>query len=316
MRYRHGNGTLRCLSKQANFSTSVIVLLVAIQGVAFAGDSVENCAPACRSGYVCFEGECLLGCNPKCATNETCLDGECIVVSQPKIMDSSIRDEKKCFPSCRTGYLCVDSKCISECNPPCRDSMQCIAGECVSYSPKSTRHKDMVCVPACGEGYECAAGKCEGFGPDCKATKFGLSLTAGYGYQYSGAGASLEVMFKNRNSLIFGAGYFPASMLGGSGSPGCGVGLRLAWGDRSRFVWDLVHFGLAGKYEEYSGEYESTTLWGFTSAMGYQFVGCGGFEFTITFGATIIAIGFDEANAMFGSPVVPTMNLGLGYKLF
>jgi len=49
-------------------------------------DHPSECAPACRSGYVCLEGTCVSACNPPCGAGETCTDaGECVAPpsSQP-----------------------------------------------------------------------------------------------------------------------------------------------------------------------------------------------------------------------------------------
>jgi hypothetical protein len=41
--------------------------------------AAQECAPACRTGYLCMEGQCVSACNPPCAAWELCTaNGECI----------------------------------------------------------------------------------------------------------------------------------------------------------------------------------------------------------------------------------------------
>jgi hypothetical protein len=41
--------------------------------------AATECAPACRTGYLCMEGQCVSACNPPCAASERCTaNGECL----------------------------------------------------------------------------------------------------------------------------------------------------------------------------------------------------------------------------------------------
>ncbi len=44
-------------------------------------DVARDCAPPCRSGYVCLDAVCVSACNPRCAEGERCdSNGECVAV--------------------------------------------------------------------------------------------------------------------------------------------------------------------------------------------------------------------------------------------
>jgi hypothetical protein len=146
-----------------------------------------------------------------------------------------------------------------------------------------------------------------------------IALTAGYGYEYAGFGVALEnYPVDSQFGLILGAGYFPPRDIKGvstDGTFGVGVGLRFVNGDQHRFIAD-VHFGLAGQAARETTTYigtekETDTLWGWTFAGGYQYLGQNGFVFQASLGTTYL-IGKQWAKDLVGD-WVPTFNLGIGF---
>lgn len=147
----------------------------------------------------------------------------------------------------------------------------------------------------------------------------GFAITGGYGYEYAGVGVAGEYYQELGGAsigLLLGVGYFPAMSIGGvttDSSVGFGVGGRLAIGGSSRFVLD-VQYGLAGEAAMISGGTRITSsMWGVTGAVGYQFVGSGGFMLLGTIGYTSFVGAPLWTTFLMGSGVV-TLNLGLGYK--
>ena len=64
-------------------SVGLALLAAAASPQAVAQPHLE-CAPPCRTGYVCHQGQCVSACNPPCSTGENCTaEGQCVAPPPP-----------------------------------------------------------------------------------------------------------------------------------------------------------------------------------------------------------------------------------------
>ena len=157
-----------------------------------------------------------------------------------------------------------------------------------------------------------------------KSNTSGVAFNVGYGYEYAGLGAALELYLHYKSfglGGLLGAGYFPSININGietDGAIGFGVGTRLVLGSRHRCVVDL-HYGLAGtaaREQIVSGSTvrDTATVYGTTTAIGYQFVAARGFTFQILVGQTFLDGADEWVTNILGDQIL-TLNLGIGYKI-
>lgn len=145
----------------------------------------------------------------------------------------------------------------------------------------------------------------------------GLAIGTGLGYQYAMIGAQLlyyqQLGASARLTPYAGGGVFPSE--GDKNLPGFSVGTMLILGASHRFVLDL-NYGLAaveGIKELRTGKViDSRTVYGVTAAGGYEYMADGGFFVRPSLGATYFT---DEVSTT-NKKVVPTINIGLGYKFW
>lgn len=75
--------------ENANDSASIDIKDRTTDKNSLSPNTVKECFPPCREGFVCSDGVCISKCNPACPDNQTCVnDGNCkeIVKSQPVIV--------------------------------------------------------------------------------------------------------------------------------------------------------------------------------------------------------------------------------------
>lgn len=151
----------------------------------------------------------------------------------------------------------------------------------------------------------------------------GTAITAGYGYEYSGYGVAIEWYFHDEGpdfGVFAGIGYFPpVSILGVTtdGTIGGGVGVRTARGREHRFIADL-QYGFAGQAVRETTTFtgttrETATLLAPTAAIGYQLLRRG-LILNATIGVTWL-YGADPWVIELMGEYLPTLNLGIGYKI-
>jgi hypothetical protein len=157
--------------------------------------------------------------------------------------------------------------------------------------------------------------------PESREKTSGIALTAGYGYEYAGLGVAAEWYVSAENpkfGLVLGVGYFPSMTIGTVATDpavGIGAGARLAWGRNHRFIVDL-QYGFAGEAARVSGGIRETAdMYGITLGVGYQFLGRRGFVVHGGVGGTWIVGAQPWVTNLMGS-LIPTLNIGIGYKYY
>lgn len=148
-----------------------------------------------------------------------------------------------------------------------------------------------------------------------KTSTAGLGVAVSIGYQSPALGAQVSyyIPLPNRAFTLTphaGAGWVPIEI--GEDTDeflGVGVGVMVALGRRHRGFVDLS-FGTVGA--EYFNEDPATrdVVFGNTGALGYEFLGTGGFIFRASAGGTYSTVELDDRHVSF------TLNLALGYKIF
>jgi hypothetical protein len=220
--------------------------------------SGRQCAPPCRSSYVCVRGECVSSCNPPCGEGEKCTaDGECVSAS--------------------------GAPAPSEPPGPAPSAEESSRGEAwgASGAPGdaagATQSSGWIAPPAAGP-----TGPAAGPAPDAREEGPFVSFLIGVGPTISWwGGGHLEL----GGAIKLTRGIYLASAVhvsGGGGYSGnsfvsCGgdVGVRLV--DWRPFGW-VAHFGAGGAF---IGEFESASGEGliFEYAAPYVRLG-GGVQFT------------------------------------
>lgn len=142
----------------------------------------------------------------------------------------------------------------------------------------------------------------------------GLSVQGGYGYQFAGLGGGLFLYnqpSRGAFTIYFGGGYLPG--IGGASGWGVSGGVMLARGLNHRLVLD-ANVGLAAWVEQYyyyddgTTQYSKNSVYGFTGAAGYEYMGDRGFVFRATGGVTFA---FDYTPL---GDIIPTINLAFGKR--
>ena len=230
-----------------------------------------------------------------------------VVVSLFLLVPSAWAERCKVDKDCYRGEICHQRKCVKIVEEPETKKEEIKPGA----SPRSTSKET---VPAKVEEKPDQTEADEKSEKGRHETNLGVALSGGFGYQYSGLGASLEWYIIPAVAVVAGGGYMPSTLVGGSGTGGGGGGARFCFfKGNHRLLWDAVHFGLAGA-STVGGETDS--MYGLTSAIGYQYLGPKGFLFNGSVGITWLAVAEQWAVDAIGTPVIPTINIGFGYKFF